>query len=132
VKLAEVRQLLGQSHLWIQPTLFGHIPDPPSRREIERHAIPAHLARIGGEHAEHDPHRRGLACPVAPHKPEKLAGANIETQVLQGDRLPVTFRDPFDLETSISAHVSSGATAARSPVEESIGSVLSDFPGAPF
>jgi hypothetical protein len=117
VKLAEVCQLLDQSHLGIQPTLLGHIPDALARREVERHPIPSHLALIGREDAEHYPHHGGLARTVAANKAEELAGADIEAQVLQGDRVPVTFRDPIDLETAISAHVSSDGTAAGSCVQ---------------
>jgi hypothetical protein len=94
VKLAEVCQLLGQSHLRIQAALLGHVADPPARREIERLAVPAHLALVGAEHPEHDPHRRGLARAVAADEAEQFAGMDVEAQVLYGDSLPVSFRDP--------------------------------------
>ena len=52
----------------------GRAPPACSRsaaraRRVDRPAAPAHLARVGVEHAEHDPHRRGLAGAVGPTKP---------------------------------------------------------------
>ncbi len=113
VELAEVRQLVGQSHFRVQPALLGHVPDPASRREVERDAIPSHLARVGAEDAEYDPHRGGLARAVAPDKTEQLAGMDVEREVLHGDGLPVSLRDSTDLEPALGAHVSSGAMVAR-------------------
>ena len=115
VQLAEVRQLLRHAHLGVQAALLGHVADPPAGLEGQGHAQPAHRSGVGREHAQHHPHRRGLAGAVAPHEPEQLPGTDLEGQPVYGDGLAVPLRDVVDLEDPTSSHGSPpGSPAIRS------------------
>ena len=114
----EVDELLEAAHLRVQAPLLGHVADSPSRREVERGPGPAHLAGIGGQHAQHDPHRRGLARAVAADEPEQLAGADGEGEVLEGHEIAVALRDSVDLKGSrVAVHLAIAAGAAGSRIE---------------
>ncbi len=100
VQLTEIGELLRHAHLRIQAAFLGHVAEPASGLERQRHTQPAHHTGIGREHAQRDPHRGRLAGAVAPHEAEQLTGADVEGQVLEGDEVAVSLRDPIDLKDS--------------------------------
>src|SRR6185503_19238193 len=61
VLLAEVAQLLADTHPRIQATLLGHVPEAQPGDAVDRTAGPAHLTAIGPGQPEDAAHRRGLA-----------------------------------------------------------------------
>ena len=74
VQAGEVDELVGDAHLRVQPALLRHVAEPRASGRVDRPALPADLAAVGLEHAEHDPHRRRLARAVRPDEAEELAG----------------------------------------------------------
>ena len=61
-------------------------------------AAPAHLAAVGREHAEHDPHRGRLAGAVGPDEAEQLAGLDGERDAVERDDVAVAAREIGQLE----------------------------------
>src|SRR5690606_35858395 len=57
VQPGEVDELLADLHLRVEAAFLGHVADAAARVEVERAAAPAHLAGVGGEHAQRDAHR---------------------------------------------------------------------------
>jgi hypothetical protein len=110
-----VGELLGDAHLRIEAPLFGHVADAAPRRERQGNAGPANHARVGVQHAEHDPHRRRLAGPVAPDEAEHLSRADLEAQIIEGDDVTVSLGEPIDLERPVSHGSASRRSRAIAP-----------------
>ena len=83
VQPRQVDQLVADLHARVQAALLGHVPDAPPDGEVDRPAVPAHLARVGLQHAEHDPHGRRLARPVGADEADDLARADLHREVAQ-------------------------------------------------
>jgi len=96
VQLREVRQLLARAHLRVEPALLRHVADAPPGLEVDRSAAPEHLAAVGDEHPEDDPHRGGLARAVAAHESEHLARANVEAEAVHRQQRPVALGDALE------------------------------------
>ena len=103
VQPGQVDQLLADLHPRVEAALLGHVADLAPGLQRDRCAVPPHLAGVGGEHAERDPHRGGLAGAVAADEAEDLAGADVEGHVVERDHVAVPLRHPVDLQPS-SAH----------------------------
>jgi hypothetical protein len=73
VQAREVDDLVADAHLRVQAALLGHVAEAPAHRGVDRPALPAHLAAVGLEDAEHDPHRGRLARPVGADEAEEPA-----------------------------------------------------------
>jgi hypothetical protein len=50
----------------------------PKRRRVARPVVPGHLARVGGEHAEDDPHGGRLAGAVGTDEPGHAARLDVK------------------------------------------------------
>jgi hypothetical protein len=98
VQPGEVGELLAHAHLRVQAALLGHVPDPPPGVGVERLPAPAHFARVGGEDAEDDPHRRRLAGAVWAYESEHPALLDIKGKTVQGDRVPVALPEFEELQ----------------------------------
>jgi hypothetical protein len=73
----------------ISRALLGHVAEAPAHRGVDRPALPADLAAVGLEHAQHDPHRRRLAGPIGADEAEELPRLDRERQPVERDRLAV-------------------------------------------
>jgi hypothetical protein len=98
VQRGEVGQLVADAHLRIQPALLRHVAEAGARVEIDRPAAPAHLAAVGLEHAEDDPHRRRLAGAVRADEAEELARLDLEREPVERDDVAVAARQFDHLE----------------------------------
>ena len=65
---------------------------------VDRPALPADRAGVGRQHAEHDPHRGGLAGAVGADEAEHLAWRDGERQPVQGHHVAVAARQSVELE----------------------------------
>ena len=81
----EVDELFEHAHLRIQPAFLRHVPEPAANGGVDRIPAPAHLAGVGLEHPERDPHRGGLAGAVAPHEPDDAPRRNLERHAVERD-----------------------------------------------
>jgi hypothetical protein len=111
VQAGEVHELVGDPHLRVQPALLGHVAEPRAGRGVERPALPAHGVLVGLEHAEDDPHRRGLARAVGPDEAEQLTRTDVEAQPVERDRGAVATAQVVELED--------GGAQAGSPTQYS-------------
>ena len=83
VQAGEVDGLLEHPHLRVQAALLGHVAEAATVGVGELGAVEGHRAAVGGEHAEDDPHRRGLAGAVAADESGHAAVADIEADVCE-------------------------------------------------
>jgi hypothetical protein len=98
VQPREVHELLVHAHLRVQPSLLGHVAEPPPGTCVHRLALPADLAAIGLEDAQHDPHRRRLAGAVAADEADHLSGFDRERDAVERDGAVEAPRDVDQLE----------------------------------
>ena len=89
VQPGEVHELVAHAHLRVQPALLRHVAEPRTGFEVDRPAVEEHLAAIRREHAEHDPHRRGLSGAVWTDEPEHLPRLDTERDPVQRDDVAV-------------------------------------------
>ena len=77
-------------------------------------SVPRQVTRPGVrlQHAQRDPHRRGLAGPVRAEEAEHLAGGDLERQVVEGDDGPEPLGEVVDDEAS-SVREHTGVAPAR-------------------
>ncbi len=123
VELREVLELVPHSHLLIEPSLFGHVPDPPADLVVHRPASPQDLAGVGLQHAEDDPHGGGLAGAVGADEAEHLPLGDGEGEVVEGDQVAVAAGQSVELQhvvppvlarmSGFRLHDSSGAGRCR-------------------
>src|ERR1700674_4509352 len=105
MQLCQVGQLLTDAHLRIEAPLFGHVTDSPAGLELDGGSRPAHLARIGEQHAEHDPHGGGLAGPVAAHETEYPPRPDLEAEVIHRHEVAVSLGYALNLESERHAQI---------------------------
>jgi hypothetical protein len=89
VQAGEILQLVPDPHLGVQAPLLGHVAEAAAGLGVDRAATPAHLAPVGLQHPEDDPHGGGLAGTVRPHEPEHLPFPDGERQVVEGHQVAV-------------------------------------------
>jgi len=70
VEPAQVHQLLQHAHPGVQPALLGDVAEPPVVEPAHRLAPEPHLAGVGLQDAQRDPHRGRLARAVAADEPD--------------------------------------------------------------
>ena len=85
VERGEVDELIDHEHPRVEPAFLGEIAPGRARQASTVDAIPRHRPGIGREHAEDDPHRRGLARPVRAEEAEHLAARDLERQAVERD-----------------------------------------------
>jgi hypothetical protein len=105
VERGEIGELIAHAHLRVQAALLEHVPDPPPCGRLDRPALPAHVAAVGLENAQDDPHRRGLAGAVRTDESEHLAGLDGEGEAVERDAVPVALGEVDDLETGLGHRV---------------------------
>ena len=98
VQASEVRDVLVDLHLRIQPTLFGHVPEAAPVRRGQRRAIEGDRPLILGEHPQDDAHRRGLPRAVSADKARQAAGPDGERQIVQNAVRAITLGHMRQLE----------------------------------
>src|SRR6266571_1555287 len=96
VQLREVRQLFARAHLRIESALLRHVADAPPGLEVDRRAVPQHLAAVGDENAQDDSHRGGLARAVAADETEHLARTNVEAEAVHRQQRAVALGDALE------------------------------------
>lgn len=84
VQLGQKDQLLQNLFLAVQAALLGHVADAATGVVVKRSPVQEHLARVGGEHAEGDAHRGGLAGAVGADEAVHLAVVDGETHAVEG------------------------------------------------
>src|SRR5664280_356415 len=84
VEPAQVLDLLGYEHVWIQAPLFGHVAEPASLVGPDRHPVPAHGPGIQVGEAEDRSHGGGLAGPIRPEEPHDLSRWDAKAQLVEG------------------------------------------------
>ena len=94
----EVAKQAVDAHLRIQAALLGHVAERPLHLAGDRLAAPAHVAGVGLQHAERDPHRRRLAGTVGADEADDLALGDVERQAVERDRLSVASRHVAQLQ----------------------------------
>jgi hypothetical protein len=94
VQAAEVDQLVQDGHVRVEASFFWHVAEQAAGLLGHRLAVPAHLARVEGDHAEDGPHGGGLARAVRPEEAEDLAGRDAERQPVQRDDRPEPAAQP--------------------------------------
>ena len=100
VQHREVAQVAIDAHLRIQAALLGHVAEQALVLAGDRRAAPEHLAGVGLEHAEGDPHRGRLAGAVGPDEADDVARGDGERQVVERDGLAVAARQVAKFEHS--------------------------------
>ena len=85
VELGEVGELDGGRHLRIEAALLGHVAEPEPRLPVDGAVVPAHLARVERDEAEHAPHRRRLAGPVRAEEADDPPARNLERGAVERD-----------------------------------------------
>jgi hypothetical protein len=98
VQAREIDEPVAHAHLRVQPALLRHVAEARARRGVDPPAAPAHLAAVGREHAEHDPHRRGLAGAVGSDEAEELARRDGERDPVERDDVAVAAGEVGQLE----------------------------------
>jgi hypothetical protein len=98
VQAREVDELVAHAHLRVQPALLRHVAEARPRGGVHPLSAPAHLAAVGREHPEHDPHRRRLAGAVGPDEAEQLAGRDGERDPVERDDVAVAAGEVGQLE----------------------------------
>ncbi len=90
VQLSQVGELVGHAHRRVEPPLLRQVPEAAAACGVHGAPVPPHLAGVKGRDAEDGAHRRRLAGPVRPEKPEDLAGRDREAEVVEGNGGPET------------------------------------------
>jgi hypothetical protein len=85
VQPREVDELVAHAHLRIEAALLRHVAEAAARVSVQRRAVPRHLARVGAEHAEDDPHRARLAGAVGSDEAGHAAGLHVEREAVERD-----------------------------------------------
>ncbi len=114
VQPRHVGELVAYPHLGVEAALLGHVAEVPPRPGVGLGALPANMAGVGLEHAQHDPHCRGLARAVGPDEPEQLAGRHLEGQIVEGDHVAVAPRECVELEHTLVVPAPAGNYTPRS------------------
>jgi hypothetical protein len=91
--------------------VLGHVAEAAAGLGVDRPAPPAHLAPVGLQHPEDDPHGGGLPGAVRANEPEHLSFPDGERQVVEGDDVAVAAGQSLELE-----HLVSLPPAGRSPL----------------
>ncbi len=73
VQAREIDELVEHPHLRVQAALLRHVAEAATHLGVHGSAAPADLAGVGLQHAEGDPHRRGLAGAVRTDEAHHLA-----------------------------------------------------------
>jgi hypothetical protein len=82
--------------------VLGHVAEAAADRGVDRPAAPAHLAPVGLQHPQDDPHGGGLASAVRADEPEHLAFPHREREIIEGDDVAVAAAQPLQLEHLVS------------------------------
>ena len=78
----EVLELIGDTHLRVEPAFFRHVADPLTDPAVDRPALPAHDSAVGAQQPADDPHRGCLAGPVAADESDEPPRGHREAQVV--------------------------------------------------
>src|SRR5450759_3927706 len=98
VDAAEEYQLVQHAHLRVEAALLGHVPEPPSGREVERSISKGDGSGVGSQDAHDDPHRGGLAGPVGPDEAGQPTRSDVEAHAIEGHPVTESANDVSDLE----------------------------------
>ena len=98
VEPREEHELLHDPHPRVQPALLGEVAPRRARQAMALGPAPRHAAGVRLEHAERDPHRRGLARAVRTEESEHLPGRDLEREVVEGDDGPEPLVEMVDDE----------------------------------
>jgi hypothetical protein len=98
VQAGEVHEMVGDAHLRVQAALLGHVAEPRAGGGVDPLPVPADLAAVRLEDAEHDPHGGRLARAVGADEAEHLAGPDVEAEPVEGDGRPVAAAEVVEVE----------------------------------
>ena len=84
VQPREVAELAPHPHARVEAAFLGHVADPAAHRQVHRPPRPPDLAGVRRQHADRDPHRRGLSGAVRSDKTKDLAGPDGKAHLAQG------------------------------------------------
>ena len=84
VEASEEHELIEDGHLRIEPALLGQVTPCRPRQASMVHASPGQRTAVRPEHAERDPHGRGLAGAVGPEESVDVALRDLEGQAVEG------------------------------------------------
>jgi hypothetical protein len=93
VQTPEVRDLLGDAHLRVEPPLLRHVAEASAVRRGERRPGDADRARVGREHPQQDAHGGGLARAVGADEAGEPARPDLESDVVEHEALAVSLAD---------------------------------------
>ena len=106
--LSQKHQLLEQTHLRVEAPLLGHVAEPAADVGTKPLPLPADFSGVGVEHTEHDAHRGRLAGAVGADEAVHLTGPYSQGEVVEGDDVAVSLRQPVQLEHDASCVDASG------------------------